>query len=96
MGRWTATLEALDGLLSRPGLFEGIIDVPAVGNNPPSQIDAARIVPLLSLDVLVHPWDLSRAAGHDTILDPDLCRTFLESLPSDDMALSRTGMYDSP
>jgi hypothetical protein len=53
-------------------------------------------VPLLSLDVLVHTWDLGRAAGHEVTLDPDLCRKFLEGLPSDDAVLSRTGMYDSP
>ena len=96
VGRWAATFAALDLVLSRPGLFDGVIDVPAVGNNPPSQVDAARIVPLLSLDVLVHTWDLGRAAGHEVTLDPDLCRKFLEGLPSDDTVLSRTGMYDSP
>lgn len=96
VGRWTATLEALDRLLSRPGVFEGVVDVPAVGNFPPSQIDAAHVVPLLSLDVLVHTWDLGRAAGHEITLDQGLCRAYLEVLPSDETALSRTGMYDSP
>lgn len=96
VGRWTATFEALDQLLSRPVLFHGVVDVPAVGINPPSQIDAGRIVPLLSVDVLVHTWDLGRAAGHQITLDPDLCRSFLDGLPSDGTVLSRTGMYDSP
>ncbi len=96
VGRWEATFAALDQLLRRPRLFEGVVDVPAVGNNPPSQIDAAGIVPLLSLDVLVHTWDLGRAAGHRVILDPDLCRAFLQGLPSDDTALYRTGMYQNP
>jgi hypothetical protein len=59
VGRWSATFEALDLLLSRPGLFDRVVDVPRLGNNPPSQIDAARIVPLLSLEVLVHTWPLS-------------------------------------
>jgi uncharacterized protein (TIGR03086 family) len=95
-GRWEATFAALDQVLSRPGLFDGVVDVPAVGNNLPSQIDAARIVPLLSLDVLIHTWDLGRAAGHEVILDPDLCRKFLQGLPSDDAVLSRTGMYGGP
>jgi uncharacterized protein (TIGR03086 family) len=96
VGRWSATLEALGGVLSQPGLFDGSVDVPPVGNNPPSQIDAARLVPLLSLEVLVHTWDLARAAGHEVILDPGICRTFLDGLPSDDAALSKTGMYDRP
>ena len=96
VGRWAATFAAVDLVLSRPNLFDGVVDVPVVGNNPPSRVDAARIVPLLSLDVLVHTWDLGRAAGHEVTLDPDLCRRFLDGLPSDDAALSRTGMYDSP
>jgi uncharacterized protein (TIGR03086 family) len=96
VGRWTVTLEALDRILNRRGLFEGIIDVPAVGSIPPSQIDAAHVVPLLSLDVLVHTWDLGRAAGHEITLDRDLCRALLEVLPSDETSLSRTGMYDTP
>jgi uncharacterized protein (TIGR03086 family) len=96
VGRWSATLEALGSVLSQPGLFDGPVDVPPVGNNPPTQIDAARLVPLLSLDVLVHTWDIGRAARHQVILDPEMCRTFLDGLPSDDAALSKTGMYDSP
>jgi uncharacterized protein (TIGR03086 family) len=96
VGRWTATVQALDELLRRPGLFDGVVEVPPVGNSPPSQIDAARLVPLLSRDVLIHTWDLARAAGHEINLDPELCRTFLEGLPSDDGVLSRSGMYDIP
>ena len=96
MGRWTATFAALDQLLDRPGLFDGVVDVPAVGNNPPTQIDAGRLIGSLSLDVLIHTWDLGRAAGHEVILDPDLCRRFLDGLPTDESMLSRTGMYASP
>jgi uncharacterized protein (TIGR03086 family) len=96
VGRWTTTFTALDQLFDRPGLFDGMVDVPAVGNNPPNQIDAGRIISSLSLDVLIHTWDLGRAAGHEVILDPDLCRMFLHGLPTDESMLFRTGMYASP
>lgn len=96
VGRWTVTFTALDQLLNRSGLFDGVVDVPAVGNNPPTQIDAARLIPALSLDVLIHTWDLGRASGHEVTLDPDLCRTFLDGLPTNESSLSRTGMYASP
>jgi uncharacterized protein (TIGR03086 family) len=96
VGRWTVTLKALDGLFRRPGLFDGVVDVPPVGNNPPTQVDAARLVPLLSLDVLIHTWDLARAAGHEVALDPQLCDVFLRGLPTDETALTKTGMYDGP
>ncbi|MGD0311973.1 MAG: hypothetical protein ABSC90_05890 [Acidimicrobiales bacterium] len=96
VGRWAATVEALDSLLNRPGLFDGTVEVPGLGTRPPSRIDAARLVPLLSLDVLVHTWDLARAAGHEVVLDPESCRLFLDGLPSDFTVLSRTGLYDVP
>lgn len=96
VGRWTATADTLERLFKRRGLFDGVVEVPPVGNNPPSAIDAARLVPLLSLDVLVHTWDLARAAGHDVTLDPHLTELFLSKLPLGDTALTKTGMYDSP
>lgn len=96
VGRWAVTEDALARLFKRPGLFDGVVDVPSVGNNPASRIDAARLVPLLSLDVLVHTWDLARAAGHDVVLDPQLCETSLGELPVEETALSKTGMYEPP
>ncbi len=96
VGRWSATLGALDVLLMRPGLFDGVVDVPLVGTSPPSRVDAARLVPMLSQDVFVHTWDLARAAGHEITLDPELCLVFLDALPTDDQALSRSGMYEGP
>ena len=96
VGRWAATYSALDQVLSRPGLFDGVVDVPAVGNHPASRLDAIHIVPLLSLDVLVHTWDLARAAGHEVNLDPEPSALFLSRLPTGNEALAKTGMYDSP
>ncbi len=93
--RWQATLEALDRLFRRPGLFDEVIEVPAVGDSHSSQINAARLVPLLSLDVLVHTWDLARAAGHEIALDPETCTVFLSGFPVENTALSKTGMYEA-
>ncbi len=33
VGRWTATVQALEDLLRRPGLFDGVVEVPPVGDN---------------------------------------------------------------
>jgi uncharacterized protein (TIGR03086 family) len=96
VARWNVTVEALDRLFRRPGLFDGIIDIPHVGNRRSAQIDAAQLIPLLSLDVLVHSWDLALAAGHEIALDPELCTSFLNGLPADEQALASTGMYDHP
>jgi uncharacterized protein (TIGR03086 family) len=94
--RWEITLAALVSLFGRPGLFDGPIDVPAVGNNPPTHIEATPLVGLLSQDVLIHTWDLARAVGADDRLDPDLCAFFSDRLPEDPTAQVRSGMFAPP
>lgn len=91
--RWSVTVEALADVFTRPGLFDRAVEVPGVGDTSPTQIDARRIVPMLSQDVLVHTWDLARAVEADDHLDPDLCRRFLDRLPADPDALVRSGMF---
>jgi uncharacterized protein (TIGR03086 family) len=94
--RWAITWDALRSLLDTPGLFDGPVEVPAVGNNPPSRIEAAPLVGLLSQDVLVHTWDLARAVGGDDRLDPDLCAFYLSRLPDDSTSQVQSGMFASP
>jgi uncharacterized protein (TIGR03086 family) len=91
--RWLVTKNAIQTLLIRPGFFDGPIDVPAVGNNPAIQLDAAPLVAALTQDVLVHTWDLARAVGADERLDPDLCEHYLRRLPEDPQGLVRSGMF---
>jgi uncharacterized protein (TIGR03086 family) len=94
--RWNVTRDALRSLLDMPGLFDGPVEVPAVGNNPPTRIEAAPLVGLLSLDVLIHSWDLARAVGGDDRLDPDLCELFLSRLPDDPTSQVTSGMFAPP
>jgi uncharacterized protein (TIGR03086 family) len=94
--RWAITWDALRSLLNTPGLFDGAVEVPAVGNNPPTRIEAAPLVGLLSQDVLVHTWDLARAVGADDRLDPDLCAFYLSRLPDDSTSQVKSGMFASP
>jgi len=91
--RWAVTVDALRDLFARPGLFNQVIDVPAMGDAPASEIDARKLVPGLSTDVLVHTWDLARAVDGDDRLDPELCAHFLASLPADPDALEQTGLF---
>jgi uncharacterized protein (TIGR03086 family) len=94
--RWAVTVDALDALYERPHLFAAPIEVPPRGDTPPTTIEAARLVPVLSQDVLVHAWDLARAVGADDRLDPELCTEFLARLPTDVDALAATGMFAPP
>ena len=91
--RWLVTHDALRSIFARPGLFDGPIHVPAVGNNPPTELDATPLVAALTQDVLVHTWDLARAVGGDERLDSDLCERYASRLPDDPQTLAASGMF---
>jgi uncharacterized protein (TIGR03086 family) len=59
-------------------------------------VDAPRLLPNLTRDVLVHTWDLARAVGADDRLDTHWCERFYAALPNDPLALSASGMFDAP
>jgi len=94
--RWSLTLDRLAQALRRDGLFERVVELPAVGTNSSSRLDARTLVPRLSQDVLVHTWDLARAVGADDRLDPGWCALFIDKLPPDPDALSASGMFGQP
>lgn len=77
-------------------IFERVVDIPPVGNNPATRLDARNLVPNLTRDVLVHTWDLARAVGADDRLAPQWCELFYNQLPRDPEALTMSGMFKSP
>ncbi|WP_309233139.1 hypothetical protein [Mycolicibacterium sp. CBMA 295] len=94
--RWELTLDRVCEAVGRDGLFARIVEVPAIGNSGPTRLDAAKLIPRLSQDVLIHSWDLARAVGADDRLDPVWCEMFFDQLPSDHHALSSSGMFAAP
>lgn len=80
--RWQLTYTQLEAALNHPELFK--------------QLNAAKLMPRLTQDVLVHTWDLARAVGADDTLDPRWCEYFLDSPPADIAALSASGMFAAP
>ncbi|MBV9319223.1 MAG: maleylpyruvate isomerase family mycothiol-dependent enzyme [Mycobacterium sp.] len=94
--RWELTFEALHYALRREDLFERVIAVPAVEKNPATTLDAKKLLPRLTQDVLVHTWDLARAVGADDRLDPGWCAVFFGQLPPNPHALSASGMFAAP
>ena len=94
--RWELTFDRLREVFGREGLFERLVEVPAVGRNPATKLDARKLVPRLTQDVLVHTWDLARAVGADDRLDPVWCGLFVDRLPADTNALSASGMFAPP
>jgi uncharacterized protein (TIGR03086 family) len=61
-----------------------------------TQLDAYRLMPNLTRDVLVHTWDLARAVGADDRLDPEWCELCYAGLPADPQELSASGMFSAP
>jgi uncharacterized protein (TIGR03086 family) len=62
VARWTITVDALFDALAQPGAMD----------------DKTGLVGVLTTDVLVHSWDLAKAAGVPVTLDPRLCRIGLD------------------
>ena len=95
--RWELTYGALERAFEPDrGLFERVVDVPRLHDNPATRLDARAMLPNLTRDVLVHTWDLARTVGADDRLDNGWCEHFYAALPSDPMALSVSGMFDAP
>jgi uncharacterized protein (TIGR03086 family) len=66
--RWAATSSALFAALDPPGTLDREVELPGGGRSSPRSMLGA-----LTTDVVVHTWDLARAAGVDPALDRDLC-----------------------
>jgi uncharacterized protein (TIGR03086 family) len=95
--RWELTYGQLEEAFE-PGrhLFDRVVDIPQLHDNPATRLDARAIMPNLTRDVLVHTWDLARAVGADDQLDARCCEMFYAALPSDAQALNASGMFDAP
>ena len=65
--RWDATASALFAALEPDGALDRVTELPGGGESTPRTMIAA-----LTTDVLVHTWDLARAAGLPADLDEDL------------------------
>ncbi len=62
---------AAEAAMRRPGFMEQTYRMP-MGEVPGSMLAVMR-----ATDLLVHAWDLAKATGQSTALDPDLCQTAL-------------------
>ncbi|BBY08997.1 hypothetical protein MNVI_43150 [Mycobacterium noviomagense] len=94
--RWELTFDRLCAAFDCGDVLERVVEVPAVGNNPPARRELTTLLSRLTQDVLVHTWDLARAVGVDDRLDPDWCAMFFEQLPADRDTRSASGMFAAP
>ena len=85
--RWALTVPAILATVDRPAGD----DPAAVGE--PDAPDLDRLLPVLTIDVLAHTWDLARAVGVDPQLDPELCQIAYQTVQSNDHRLRASGMF---
>ncbi len=78
--RWAATVDALFPALARPGALDR----------------RALLIGIVTTDVLIHSWDLSRAVGADVPLDPGLCRSGYDRALANRQVLEDSGALGAP
>lgn len=85
VARWQVTETAVSDVIG--GGHDRIVEVPE-----DRAMDLARLLPMLTTDVLAHTWDLARAAGIGADLDIGLCQRSLASV-RDAPAIAASGLY---
>jgi uncharacterized protein (TIGR03083 family) len=70
------------------------VTVEALGRVLPA--GAPEVLPAMTTDVLVHTWDLARAAGVPADLDPDLWAVAYRAALAHAGSLAASGMYAPP
>lgn len=89
VGAWTTLHEGIQGLLDDPAASAATIHHPRAGTH---RLDEAIAAFFLG-DVLVHTWDLTRAAGLDETLDPEMVHEMLAGMEPLDEMLRASGQY---
>jgi uncharacterized protein (TIGR03086 family) len=85
--RWAVTVPAILAAMDRTRSAGSA----AVTGLP--ELDLDRLVPMLTVDVLVHTWDLARAVGVDPGLDPVLCDIADQAVRSNVERLRTSGLF---
>ena len=85
---WRTSFAAVKEALTTPGALEK--QVPGPMGPMPLEMMLGR---LLSMDVLVHTWDLARAVGGDERLDQDAVAHAFEGIKPMDAMIRRPGAF---
>lgn len=89
LGAWLTMSDGIQAVLDDPAIGDRTFEHPMAGNHALDQAIAMFVMG----DVLMHTWDLARAAGLDDTLDPvEVEGMYHGMLPLDDM-LRRSGQY---
>lgn len=86
---WEGHVAAVQSLLDDPTTAERTFEHPHV----PAQPLAQAISSFYTVDVVMHTWDLGRAAGLDVTLDPALCTQLVDGMAGMEELLRGSGQY---
>ena len=86
---WQHQTDAVQALLDDPTTAEQPFSHPRV---PPQSL-AETLGAFYTADVFMHTWDLSRAAGIEAELEPELCLQLLDGMAPIDQLLRESGQY---
>lgn len=88
-GAWTSLNNCLQAALDDPAVATRVFDA-----GPPGRLTVEAAIGMLVLgDVLIHTWDLARAAGLDERLDPGIVTEMLVEMQPMDEMLRGSGHY---
>ena len=88
---WPTARAAMATALAQPGVLDGTVNHPALGEAP-----KAMLVGIATNDLLIHTWDLARAIGADERLPTELATAAyegLKQLPAE--AIRAPGRFDA-
>lgn len=81
IARWSTTVDALFSALGSPGVLDD---------------QRWSLLGVLTTDVLIHTWDLSRATGREVMLDAGLCKISLERAEANREKFAGSDMFGPP
>jgi uncharacterized protein (TIGR03086 family) len=87
VARWQVTVPVIFSVVEEH--WDHSVAVPGSAS-----LDLGALLPMLTADVVVHTWDLAKAAGVPVNLDPDLCETALAGARQRDQGLRTSGMFE--
>jgi uncharacterized protein (TIGR03086 family) len=90
VARWEVTVAAIASALDEANVAD-LVAVPGL-----STMQIAKLLPMLTTDVLVHTWDLAVAVGETVSLDPELCAEAYEVALKNVGQVQSSGMFAPP
>jgi uncharacterized protein (TIGR03086 family) len=89
VGAWQHFHDQVLGLLEDPATADKVLSNPHIGDVPLPQ----AVSQFFTGDVFQHTWDLARATGQDSTLDPERCAMMLAGAEPYEDAMRQSGQY---